>query len=82
MADRQFGAFASEDAIRAGYTPEEVQSEVSRGRWVRLRRGVYAERAVWRRWRRTRWAGTGWSARRCWSGSAGDPWSAMPRPHG
>jgi predicted transcriptional regulator of viral defense system len=46
VADRQFGAFASEDAIRAGYTPEEVQSEVSRGRWVRLRRGVYAERAV------------------------------------
>ena len=46
VADRQFGAFASEDAIRAGYTPEEVRSEVSRGRWVRLRRGVYAERAV------------------------------------
>ena len=46
VADRQFGAFASEDAIRAGYTYEEVQTEVSRGRWVRLRRGVYAERAV------------------------------------
>jgi len=46
VADRQFGAFASRDAVRAGYTPEEVQAEVSRGRWVRLRRGVYAERAV------------------------------------
>jgi hypothetical protein len=46
VADRQFGAFASEDAIRAGYTYEEVQTEVSRGRWVRLRRGVYAERTV------------------------------------
>jgi predicted transcriptional regulator of viral defense system len=46
VADRQFGAFASEDAIRAGYTPEEVRSEVSRGRWIRLRRGVYAQRAV------------------------------------
>jgi hypothetical protein len=46
VADRQFGAFASQDAIRTGYTREEVQAEVSRGRWVRLRRGVYAERAV------------------------------------
>ena len=46
VADRQFGAFASEDAIRAGYTYDEVQAEVSRGRWVRLRRGVYVERAV------------------------------------
>ena len=46
VADRQFGAFASKDAILVGYTYEEVQTEVSRGRWVRLRRGVYAERAV------------------------------------
>ena len=46
VADRQFGAFASRDAIRVGYTYEEVQREVARGRWVRLRRGVYAERAV------------------------------------
>jgi hypothetical protein len=46
VADRQFGAFASRDAVRVGYTYEEVQREVARGRWVRLRRGVYAERAV------------------------------------
>lgn len=46
VADRQFGAFASRDAIRVGYTYEEVQAEVRRGRWVRLRRGVYAERPV------------------------------------
>jgi hypothetical protein len=45
-ADRQFGAFASRDAVRVGYSYEEVQREVARGRWVRLRRGVYAERAV------------------------------------
>ncbi len=46
VADHQFGAFASTDAVRSGYTNEEVQGEVARGRWVRLRRGVYAERAV------------------------------------
>lgn len=46
VAARQFGAFTSRDAIRAGYSREEVQAEVSRGRWVRLRRGVYADRAA------------------------------------
>jgi hypothetical protein len=45
-ADRQLGAFAARDAVRAGYTHDEVQGEVSRGRWARLRRGVYAEREV------------------------------------
>jgi hypothetical protein len=39
-ADRQLGAFAARDAVRAGYTHDEVQGEVSRGRWARLRRGV------------------------------------------
>jgi hypothetical protein len=40
------GAFTARDAVRAGYTHDEVQGEVARGRWVRLRRGSYAERDV------------------------------------
>jgi hypothetical protein len=46
VADRQFGAFTARDAVRAGYTDDEVRSAVARGRWDRLRRGVYAERDV------------------------------------
>lgn len=46
LADRRFGVFTARDAVRAGYTLEEVQSAVARGRWTRLRRGVYADREV------------------------------------
>lgn len=46
VADGQFGVFTAADALRAGYEREQVASEVSSGRWRRLRRGVYAERAV------------------------------------
>ena len=46
VAEPRVGVFTARAAVRTGYTPEEIQTEVSRGRWVRLRRGVYAERAV------------------------------------
>jgi hypothetical protein len=45
-ASRRFGVFTANDALRVGYDREEVQAEVSSGRWRRLRRGVYAERQV------------------------------------
>jgi len=46
VANRQFGVFTARDAVRAGYSHDEVQSEVARGRSVRLRRGAYADRSV------------------------------------
>ncbi len=42
-AARQFGLFTASDAHRAGYEPGEVQRLVSRGTWVRLRRGIYVD---------------------------------------
>ncbi|TFV59607.1 hypothetical protein E4P41_11505 [Geodermatophilus sp. DF01-2] len=46
VTERQFGVFTARDAVRAGYTHDEVQNAVARGRWARLRRGAYAERAA------------------------------------
>jgi hypothetical protein len=46
VAERQFGVFAARDALRAGYAEEEIQTEVARRRWVRVRRGVYADRGI------------------------------------
>jgi hypothetical protein len=40
--ERQLGLFTAVDARRAGYRHPEIQLLVSTGRWVRLRRGVYA----------------------------------------
>ncbi|WP_233517361.1 type IV toxin-antitoxin system AbiEi family antitoxin domain-containing protein [Geodermatophilus marinus] len=46
MAEPRFGVFTAGDAVAAGYAREDVGGLVARGRWVRLRRGVYADRAV------------------------------------
>jgi hypothetical protein len=41
-AERQLGLFTAVDARRAGYRHPEIQLLCSTGRWVRMRRGVYA----------------------------------------
>lgn len=40
--ERQLGLFTAGDARRAGYRHPEIQALCSTGRWVRVRRGVYA----------------------------------------
>jgi Transcriptional regulator, AbiEi antitoxin len=45
LADRQYGLFTAADARRAGYGHPEIRRLQSSGRWVRLRRGVYASAA-------------------------------------
>jgi predicted transcriptional regulator of viral defense system len=40
-ADRRSGVFTGQEAVAAGYTPEQVQLLVRSGRWKWLRRGVY-----------------------------------------
>jgi hypothetical protein len=42
VAERQLGLFTAVDARRAGYVQPEIQLLCSSGRWIRLRRGVYA----------------------------------------
>jgi predicted transcriptional regulator of viral defense system len=39
-ANRQFGLFTTADALRAGYSPEEIRSQCRTGHWARVRRGV------------------------------------------
>jgi hypothetical protein len=41
-SERQLGLFTAVDARRAGYLQPEIQLLCSTGRWVRLRRGIYA----------------------------------------
>ena len=41
-SERQLGLFTAADARRAGYQHPEIQQLCATGRWVRLRRGVYA----------------------------------------
>jgi Transcriptional regulator, AbiEi antitoxin len=43
VAEVQRGLFTAADARRAGYSPGEVRHLLSSGRWVRVRRGVYAD---------------------------------------
>ena len=45
-ARRQWGVFTAADVRRAGLEPIDVRSALRRQEWTRLRRGVYAERAV------------------------------------
>ncbi|MGY1741415.1 MULTISPECIES: type IV toxin-antitoxin system AbiEi family antitoxin domain-containing protein [unclassified Blastococcus] len=45
-ADRQHGVVSSRDLRRAGFGDREVRTLVSRGEWVRLRRGAYASAAA------------------------------------
>jgi hypothetical protein len=47
IAAAQGGAFTYAQALKAGYTAEAIRYRVCRRRWVRLRRGVLAEREVW-----------------------------------
>ncbi|MCW2675805.1 MAG: uncharacterized protein JWR70_845 [Modestobacter sp.] len=42
VATRRLGVFTAAEARQAGYTHSEVRHLVSSGRWVRLRRGVFA----------------------------------------
>lgn len=44
--DRQHGVVTSRDLRRAGIGDREVRTLVSRGEWVRLRRGAYASASV------------------------------------
>ncbi|MGY1709974.1 type IV toxin-antitoxin system AbiEi family antitoxin domain-containing protein [Geodermatophilus sp. SYSU D00758] len=46
MAESRFGVFTAAEAVAAGYAREDVGGLVARGRRVRLRRGVYADRAA------------------------------------
>jgi predicted transcriptional regulator of viral defense system len=42
VADRQFGVFTTAQALAAGYSREEIRTELRARRWVARRRGVYA----------------------------------------
>ncbi len=47
-AARHGGVFTRRDAVECGYTERELKTLTGHGgAWVTLRRGVYAERAVW-----------------------------------
>jgi hypothetical protein len=46
IAARAGGLFTFADALAAGYGPEQVRRLVARGQWVRLRRGIYADRRL------------------------------------
>ncbi|NHC15389.1 type IV toxin-antitoxin system AbiEi family antitoxin domain-containing protein [Motilibacter deserti] len=46
IAARQGNVFSTGDALRAGYTQQEVQRERRRGEWQSVSKGAYAERAV------------------------------------
>jgi predicted transcriptional regulator of viral defense system len=41
VADARLGVFTSREALAVGYRVEDVRVELSRRRWVRLRKGVY-----------------------------------------
>lgn len=46
-ARRQAGLVSCRQALLCGYDKEQVRRLVRSGRWVRVRRGAYVERAVW-----------------------------------
>ena len=47
VADRQCGLFTRADAVAAGYTERQLKTLTGhRGRWLVIRRGVYAEREL------------------------------------
>lgn len=45
VAVAQGGVVSRAQAMRAGYTPEQIRERLTDGRWERVRRGQYAERA-------------------------------------
>ena len=48
VAARNGGVFLRRDAVRAGYSEREMKTLTGpRGDWVVVRRGGYAERALW-----------------------------------
>ena len=46
VAAHQLGVFTSKQAQRAGYSIDEIKTELGTRRWTRLRRGVYAGTSV------------------------------------
>ncbi|NIK54970.1 type IV toxin-antitoxin system AbiEi family antitoxin domain-containing protein [Kribbella shirazensis] len=44
VADGQGGVFSRNQALAAGYTPEQIQERLGDGRWERVRHGQYSER--------------------------------------
>ncbi|HZJ27844.1 MAG TPA: type IV toxin-antitoxin system AbiEi family antitoxin domain-containing protein [Acidimicrobiia bacterium] len=46
LAQRQWGLVTYGQAIRCGLSPEKIQRRVASGRWIRVRRGVYAVAGV------------------------------------
>lgn len=48
LADRQEGVFAAAEARRLGVDDTQLRSAIRRGQLVRVRRGAYADEALWR----------------------------------
>jgi very-short-patch-repair endonuclease len=46
VAGRRGGWFSRQEAIACGYTDSEIRQRVLEGRWIRLCRGAYAEKAA------------------------------------
>ncbi|MGY1719106.1 hypothetical protein ACI8AG_08665 [Blastococcus sp. SYSU DS0552] len=44
-ADRRLGVFTSQEALAAGYSVDDIKTELRTRRWTRLRKGVYVESA-------------------------------------
>lgn len=43
LAAKRGGVFSRQDALRCGYTPEQIRARLADGRWRRIRHGQYAE---------------------------------------
>jgi len=46
LAARQAGVFSRADALRCGYTVDQIRHRLEVGRWLTVRRGVYAHAAL------------------------------------
>lgn len=58
IADNQGGVFSRGQALSSGYSPDQVVAYLHAGRWVRIRRGQYAENVDvghLEPWARARW---------------------------
>jgi predicted transcriptional regulator of viral defense system len=45
IAHARLGVFTSKEALAVGYRVEDIRTELSTGRWVRLRKGIYISAA-------------------------------------
>lgn len=45
-AARRLGVFTSQEALRVGYRVEDIRAELGARRWIRLRKGIYAQRSA------------------------------------